>query len=163
MLGVSFAFGCGGDETISSNGVEYQLSSNGKEYLFKSIGTCDKNNIIIAEKYNGKPVTAIADGAFKDNADLQKVVIPKTVVKIGQDAFSGCDSLMRVYYGGKGNSDWSNINILSGNDKVESVARYYFRSEKPTVAGNFWCFHEKIPAIWKIDPDVDPFYPDIYE
>lgn len=159
----SFAVGCGGDETISSKGVEYVLAENGKEYVFKSIGTCDKLNIIIAEKYNGKPVTAIAENAFKDNAELKKVVIPKTVVKIGQDAFSGCSALICVYYGGKNATEWSNINILFGNEKVQSATRYYFRAEKPTVLGNFWCFNEKTPAIWNINPDVDPFYPDIYE
>lgn len=38
----------------------------------------------------------IANGAFKDNKALTKVVVPQGVVFIGDDAFSGCESLNEI-------------------------------------------------------------------
>lgn len=44
----------------------------------------------IPGEYNGKPVVAIANEAFKGNVYLNKVIIPDTVKVIGNSAFSDC-------------------------------------------------------------------------
>ena len=41
-------------------------------------------------------VTAIGEGAFRDEASISHVFIPKTVKDIGKDAFSGCVNLISV-------------------------------------------------------------------
>jgi hypothetical protein len=47
---------------------------------------------------NGKTykVTAIANGAFKNNKKLTSVVIGKNVVSVGKEAFKGCTKLKKV-------------------------------------------------------------------
>ena len=44
-------------------------------------------------------VTSVADGAFKKNKKLKKVVISSSVKKIGKNAFSGCTNLKTVKMG----------------------------------------------------------------
>lgn len=47
---------------------------------------------------DGKNIMEISDEAFKDNTSITKVIIPKTVTKIGVRAFVGCTSLKEVYF-----------------------------------------------------------------
>ncbi len=42
-------------------------------------------------------IDTIGDGAFMESADLQQVIIPDGVKKIGVRSFYGCDQLMSVY------------------------------------------------------------------
>lgn len=51
----------------------------------------------IPEVINGKTVSAIGDGAFRDNAALTSVAFPTTLTRIGADAFNGCVNLSRPY------------------------------------------------------------------
>lgn len=44
-------------------------------------------------------VTAIAANAFKDNKIIKSIVIPDSVTKIGEGAFSGCSNLQTVVLG----------------------------------------------------------------
>ena len=42
------------------------------------------------------PVTALADGAFSDRAEITKVTLPQTITSIGSDAFAWCYQLEEV-------------------------------------------------------------------
>ena len=42
----------------------------------------------------------IADGAFQDCKELANVVVPASVLQLGEDAFAGCKSLKEVHYMG---------------------------------------------------------------
>jgi len=52
--------------------------------------------IVIPTVYNGYDIVGIAPGAFEGNADIKKVIMPKTVTKVGANAFKGCSSLKTV-------------------------------------------------------------------
>ena len=41
-------------------------------------------------------VTAIAEGAFKDNVNLKELSIPESIVSIGDDALAGCTNLEKI-------------------------------------------------------------------
>lgn len=45
---------------------------------------------------NGKSVSAIADGLFKDHAEILRVYVCEGIKAIPQEAFSGCSSLLHV-------------------------------------------------------------------
>ncbi len=49
--------------------------------------------VVIPDNVEGKPVTGIGEGAFKDRDDLDTVQIPSTVTDIADDAFDGCDEV----------------------------------------------------------------------
>ncbi len=65
-----------------------------------SIAAKDKSNmpaeVILPTSYNGKLVTAIADGAFSECADLEAISIPAGVTSIGNYAFLYCSSLTNI-------------------------------------------------------------------
>ena len=80
---------------IYTAGLEYTLSGDGESYLVSGIGTATDRDIKIMPRYNGKPVTGIADNAFA-NESINSVLIPDGVESIGAYAFYGCGYLETV-------------------------------------------------------------------
>lgn len=78
------------------SGLELELSSD--EYIVVGLGTFTGTDVVIpAANADGKPVTAIADNAFK-NTNITSITIPASVKEMGWYAFDGCDSLAKVNY-----------------------------------------------------------------
>ena len=65
----------------ASEGLTYYLNSD-NTYTVTGLYNSSDNHVVIPSHYNGLPVVAIGDGAFKD-VGIAKVVIPATVTKIG--------------------------------------------------------------------------------
>ncbi len=98
-FGTLFLTACGADEVSPKNateGLEYILNDTGKAYTLAGIGTATDTKIVIAEKYNGVTVNAIAPDAFSGCTDITEVDIPSGVRTIGEAAFAGCTSLKEV-------------------------------------------------------------------
>lgn len=78
------------------SGIGGILEENG-EY---TVGAANKkyiNGKIIVPAYsNGKPITAIGENAFSGCDKLEKIYIPDTVSEISSNAFSGCTALRAV-------------------------------------------------------------------
>ena len=64
-------------------------------------------------------VTAIESNAFKDQVNLKRVVIPKTVIVINQKAFWGCKNLTAYCEAEIKPSGWSGFWNLYHYDEVE--------------------------------------------
>ena len=75
------------------NGCIYKLVGN-SEYTVEDVGTA-KGDITMPSVYRGKPVTAIADSAFR-SSDIESIVISDTVRSIGEKAFWSCSQLTSV-------------------------------------------------------------------
>ncbi len=71
--------------TLTNDGAGYSVSA--RDY--------DMTEALIPSHYNGLPVTEIADRGFM-NSKVVTAYFPKTVTKIGQNAFSNCRRLIRV-------------------------------------------------------------------
>ena len=82
--------------TPSSEGLEYTLNSDGNSYSVSGIGTCTSEAVVIANIYEGKPVTAIADSAFYGCKTLTNVIIPESIKSIGTSSFANCTSLTNI-------------------------------------------------------------------
>ena len=85
----------GGDYVSSGTyGLKYQLNADGASYTVTGIEEYVRdNNIIIPEKYNGLPVTAIGEKAFFECKYIMSVDLPDTVKSIGKNAFDSCTRL----------------------------------------------------------------------
>lgn len=91
---------------------------------------------IIPGEIDGKIITRIADGAFKDLKQIAgQVKLPDSIVYIGEEAFSGCTSIVRVRFGENleeiGNSCFSNctnLNSITYNDKLKYIGDNVFEN-----------------------------------
>lgn len=57
------------------------------------IGACTDASIVIPSEHDGVAVTAIGEGAFKNQTHLVSVILPQSVNVIGDSAFLGCTGL----------------------------------------------------------------------
>ena len=91
-----------------SVGLNYSLNSDGQSYTVTGIGTCADTNLIIPSTYNGLPVTAIKNFAFRGCEKLTSVMIPDSVTNMGVRIFMGCTNLTSIIVD-KNNSTYKSI------------------------------------------------------
>lgn len=72
----------------------------------------DAEGLVIADVYNGYPVTTIVAKAFQNNTKLKTISIPSSVTTIEDYAFSGC----------------SNLTVINIPDSVTSIGQYVFQN-----------------------------------
>lgn len=80
------------------NGLSFELLSDGT-YKVKGLNGSTNENVVIPTTYCGKFVTKIASEAFIGNANIKSVIIPDSVVQIGDSAFENCVNLANVGVG----------------------------------------------------------------
>lgn len=81
-----------------TSGLEFRFNSDKNTYTVIGRGDVEDAFIVIPETYEGYPVTEIADNAFKD-VYITTLVIPDSIVKIGNSAFENCSSLSKLFLG----------------------------------------------------------------
>ena len=85
------AVGCGLADTSGSTSYYTWTANDTSATVTGYTGTA--KTLAIPGKLNGKPVTAIGDGAFAGLDAITSGTLPSTVTTIGAEAFSGCVSL----------------------------------------------------------------------
>lgn len=84
---------------IPTNDVTVMLNYalEGGLYTVTGLATgCDDKSIVIPSERNGVKVVKIANGAFKDNANITSIKIPAGITTIGDEAFKNCVNLEKV-------------------------------------------------------------------
>lgn len=76
-----------------SDGLEYELSETESYYLVIGLGDCTDINVIIPPTHNNLPVKGIGEDAFSQLNKLNHIELPNSIITIGNNAFSGCQSL----------------------------------------------------------------------
>ena len=85
--------GCGG----SSIELVFELNEETDTYtVFAADDSKSGKKAVIPSSYEGKPVTAIGEGAFEQCYELKTVTIPDSITTIGESAFDYCISLKNV-------------------------------------------------------------------
>lgn len=91
----------------------YTVLKDGTVQIVKYYGKAAQ--LTVPSKLDGKPVSAIGDGAFYCGG-FTKVIVPNTVQKIGSEAFASCQELLEVTIGNNvtsiGDSAFSNCQSL---------------------------------------------------
>ncbi len=77
-------------------GCQYKLINNNSEFQVYRVGRA-KGSFSIEDNYRGKPVTVIADAAFRGSSAIEEVVIGNNVYYIGENAFYNCTGLKKVF------------------------------------------------------------------
>ncbi len=92
---------CGLEKPEPTEGLKYTLNEDGTSYCVSGFGTASVTDIVIAEEYEGLPVTRIDNNAFScmkvtvgggfELVDrVTSMIIPDSVTSIGEFAFQGC-------------------------------------------------------------------------
>lgn len=98
---------CGADDdtepstTTLADELEYKLSDDGEYYIVSGFGIHDKNDVVIAASYNGKPVRIIEKNAFNESyvwEIMRSIALPSSVESIEEYAFKGCKSMTAVTF-----------------------------------------------------------------
>lgn len=71
-------------------GLLYELSEDGTYAIVKGIGTATETDLVVADSYQGVPVTCIDQYAFMGKP-ITSIDIPDSVTSIGEGAFAGCE------------------------------------------------------------------------
>lgn len=123
---------------VPSEGLDFGLINEDAEYAVVGMGVCQDANVIVPAEHEGKPVTEIADEAFKDNIAIISIKLPASIVKVGDKAFSGCEALVSVSM-----SDYVEMgkDVFRGSINVEIAKKHdlvYVEEKAPTceMAGN---------------------------
>ena len=85
-------------------GSKYEFTDLGASYEFSSVGESTDSEIVVPEKYKGKPVTSIGKKAFyrsllgdffsdTEYPEITAIVLPDTITEIGDYAFEECTGL----------------------------------------------------------------------
>lgn len=70
-----------------SLGLEVERNPDGKTFTVTGIGVCNDTRIYIPEVFNDGTITAIGSEAFANCTDVEKIVLPNSIVSIGRRAF----------------------------------------------------------------------------
>ena len=111
-----------------SNGFAYTVT--GDEATITGY-TGSARSLAIPSELGGKPVTAIADKAFY-GYKTPNIYIPKTIKKIGEDAFWGTvisNEFRFICYEGTKN-EWANIAVQKGNEQLDPK---YLEGDPPSA------------------------------
>ena len=109
------------DDAIYTLGLEYTLLSD--DTYAVSIGTATDKDIIIPYEYDGKMVSQISEDGFKDVENINTVIIPSSVEKIGANAFYN-SSVTEVY--------------LSAPEKWSTDIPFMYSESYGYETGNVW-------------------------
>lgn len=78
-----------------TNGLEFHLLPDGT-YAVSASSAKYSDKVEIPASYDGKAVTQISAGAFESASYLTEIVIPNSIIGIGDNAFEGCIGLESV-------------------------------------------------------------------
>ena len=82
-------------EEEATENLKYTLAPDKQTYVVSGYNG-SKKEVVIPCKYNGLPVSGIADKAFERNTKIVTVYIHTAMTVIGKEAFSSCTSLLSV-------------------------------------------------------------------
>lgn len=86
-----------GEKKITSGDYVYTVQKDGTAKIVKYVGTEDKISLELPDELDGKKVTVIGKGAFKNVMCLTVVNGPKDLVAIEEKAFEG-SSVKKVFF-----------------------------------------------------------------
>lgn len=78
-------------------------------------------DLILPEKLGGKEMTAISSKSFAGCSYIRSVVIPETILEIGEDAFADCKALKTIYVIGHSEDELTLGSNWNGDAKVVYV------------------------------------------
>ena len=134
----------------STDGVfdySYEVAERG----YSVVNVLDKSAtyLRLPEEHGGYPIVGFDQRAFLGCYDLKNLNIPSGVAWIGTGAFSSCNFLEKVYYGGTEEA-WQSVSVSDmGNENLFAARFYWYSETQPAINGNYWYYDEYgQPTVW---------------
>ena len=106
-------------QRMPSSGLSLSLSSDEQYYIVSGRGTNKDNRIVIPSEYNNLPVKEIYMLSFAYDETLTEIVIPSSIITIGDMAFSSCYKLKNIIF--DGSPEYMNPSAFSGCTSIEKI------------------------------------------
>lgn len=116
----------------STGQFDFALKEDGT-YAVSGIGTVSSSSIEIPSEYGGVSVTQINSQAFRRNATLIKVKIPKSIKTIAPQAFQGCTNLTTIEFV----DDNRNVVFFENPGWTTPYVRYTWKSDSVLDSNTF--------------------------
>lgn len=116
-----------------------------------------------ATGYEEEPYDNVSAFGFEKFENLEVVILPASIKKVGKKAFDKCPKLTSVYYFGT-EAEWQNVELVSIEEKkidenknetvtvienaLTSCTVYFYSEVEPAEAGNYWHFVDGNPTAW---------------
>lgn len=132
-----------------TSGLKYSYNAGQRSYTLTGIGSSTSDTIVIPDTVRlvatsvEMPVTAIADGAFKNNTKIKSVTMGDNIVSIGASAFEGCTSLTELNLGNSVTS--IGANALEGTNISYSEINGISFLNKWAISLNTTASHVSVP------------------
>lgn len=84
------------DVKAAGEGLTFQINDGSDSY---SVSDCDSSvagTVTVPGTYNGKPVTAIGENAFRGCSGITAITLPDSITSIGDSAFYNCTGLTEL-------------------------------------------------------------------
>ncbi|MBQ8799311.1 MAG: leucine-rich repeat protein [Lachnospiraceae bacterium] len=105
-----------------TKGLSYEYYNPGDYYIVTGIGSATGTEIIIPSEYEGITVAEIEKEAFKGLSKITKVVIPSTIIHIGDNAFSNMKKLNTIEYNAINSTCYFNGTFKSAGQSGKGIA-----------------------------------------
>ena len=106
-----------------------QVIQNNNTYFYPE--TLETVNIYLA--------TTVGAEAFRNCSLLKNILIPKTIINIGNYAFNGCNKKLKICY--KGNSEDFATIVKGDNNELLNTNVYYYTEDPENEAGAMWWYY----------------------
>ncbi|MBR2650799.1 MAG: leucine-rich repeat protein [Clostridia bacterium] len=116
-------------ERPEESGLRFKLINNKTEYQVTGGGDA-AGDVVMESIYRGKPVTSIADGAFKNNRKITSLTLSENVTTIGKNAF------LKAY----------ELQSVTIPDSVKTIGPYAFQSCKKLTSITLPASLTEVPA-----------------
>lgn len=104
--------------SINGNGITRLILPGSLDYV-GCLESANPQELVLC-----KGILEIEDAGLINCSALTKITIPKSINRIGEHAFFGCESLTDVYYEGS-EKDWKKIEIADGNGSLLNANIHY--------------------------------------
>ena len=105
-----------------TKGLSYEYYNAGDYYIVTGIGSAKGTEIIIPSEYDGITVAEIEKEAFEGLSKITKVVIPSTIIHIGDNAFSNMKKLNTIEYNAINSTCYFNGTFKSAGQNGKGIA-----------------------------------------
>ena len=127
---------------VGSLNLRFELNNTNDGYIVSADDGYNDDALIIPARKRDIPVVEIKASGF-NSYNIRSVLIPKTVEKIGENAFN--NSLVSIYYAG---NELNSFAEITGANAYENKNIYYYSDVDANYQDTYWYYSNEVPTLY---------------